>query len=307
MKFKKIISLFTILFLSGCSTTKTISVSEANEVISSIDEHIQSEDFVFPTHFTFNYDVIENDFDFDTTTQTSSTSSMNIKVDFEKEYIYYKTDNLYSDSNGNEELFSFYEYIYKLDDGTYVDALSMTINRKDTTRLYCQFDGINTTNPYGEEFPTRIIEVELFMDVKQISSNLIELINSLLDADLTEDNIEENFKLSNVTNSNFNGKYTGNENGDFGIDISYKASITDNLEDIELNEEFEFKEYVSFKNYLPFEINEINFIDIYFTEDGQDNHQTIGRKGKATYNYNDIKIIIPDLTGFTRVDPVSKS
>ncbi|MGM9874179.1 MAG: hypothetical protein ACI31G_04695 [Bacilli bacterium] len=306
MKLKKIISLGMIFCLAGCAMReKIITLDEAKESYSIIEETVNGEDFSYPTLYSLEYHS-----DFYSVDENMNTNhrkyDIELKLDLEKSQLYYAIDNYYLIGYTQETVEEHYnEYRYYTDEGNLVSMISLTVNNETVYRYVCTCDDVTTFIPEASVFPSRIAEIETLFQFDYFYKLYLSTLNSFLINSYSKETIDENYEVDGSL-STYELKFTGDNNGNLSIKNNYEASFTSVDSETETNVEtkIQLNYYVSIKNYLPVDLS-ISSMQYMTIMDGKENlsYQT-GNVASLKIDYHKFTYNIPNINGYTVVDPV---
>lgn len=309
MKFKKIISLFGVLLLTGCNNVKTITPEEAKQSANNIKAKIESEDFTYPTKFTATaeQDLVNKD---GSGMDLKAKSKVKAQIDLDNEY--YHLSYSYSFDNSSEAVVvNGEEFVYKTDDG-YVDAIKYT-QGNFTIKAVCYFATMDEAPEASDAFPTfNVSELGSGLFANELIYDALEEIISVSEnSDSIEEQLSQSLKLPNDAKSNFKLSFTGNSEGDLGLDFSFSAKFKVTQETATASYNFVMKEKFSIDNYLiksAYNESKVNAVtNVTMTDPNGSEVKVTGeyaqeRVASTKFDYSSFELTYPDLTGYEVYD-----
>lgn len=303
MKFKKLISLCAVMMLTGCTATQSITVEEAKASVSAIEEKVESEDFTLPKQFSVKAVGTVDTFDTETLVPSSQKVDLLINVDFEQEQLYLHAKTEYTKSKDNSQVVEVEEYRYKEGDN-YVAAISLKQNSEDAINLVCYYDGINSFVPDNSSFPSLLSSFTSIINLNNMLSSMVEQANHVLASpNEIEENFESEIELPEGGKSSFKMTFTGDTNGNFGMNLEGKASFGQSQDGMSVKMNYEVVSKISIKNYLPHEIDEVDYYSATMTVNKETQKLTQGFKQNVKFSYSSFTFTKPDLTTYQEVAP----
>ncbi|MGM9874181.1 MAG: hypothetical protein ACI31G_04705 [Bacilli bacterium] len=314
MKFKKLVSLFGVLLLTGCRAENPITLETTHEAYNAIEETVSDENYENPDKVivTGNYNVKSNEDDDEVISET--TQKFTYKFDHENSFYYFEVTFIEDAEDGSQKDENVIkEWLYKTDNEM-VNAVEYITNGESTYKGVCtiSLDG-------SETYTSEWINLAYLSKYTDFHSIVLETLLTLkLVIGYAQDAEDEGVTVGDIITSG-NGlddygplttesslSFFGDTEGNLKSKLSVSSTGGITQDDVTISLSFKENVEIEFKNYLPIYFNGENDLRLDATKGSQNlafAYQHFDQEVK--FSYKSFALDYPDLTDFVEVEPVT--